>query len=278
LEKSYNKLEDACQLIEKEWFDRAFFGYFLKEGIAYTSIVRRKKFKLTGENVSSRVLNHWVNKGIFHDDRKDKKGWKVFSMTDTMLLTIIKRLRHFGLDLDKIKKVTDYLYSYNYLDLEANCLLLDFYISYGLMDPEPINLIVNGDADAAIVRQSTLQELLQMGILSDYLVIDLKALLAKGSKNEFPNVSQYPTLKVELMRTHLEEELDSALEKDGIQNINIRIKENDYTVTNKMLMGDKESAEALINLCAVAKLEEAKDLSNKRYYTVSEIKKVNKNG
>ncbi len=278
MKKTYNKLEEACQLIEKEWFDGAFIGYFVKEGIAYTNIVRRKKFKLTDENVSSRVLNHWVNKGIFHDDRKDKKGWKVFSMTDTMLLTIIKRLRHFGLDLDKIKKVTDYLYSYNYLDGEANCLLLDFYISYGLMDPEPINLIVNGDADAVIVRQSTLQELLQMGILSDYLVIDLKALLAKGSKNEFPNASQYPTLKVKLMRTSLEEELDSALEKDGIQNINIRIKENDYTVTNKMLMGDKESAEALINLCAVAKLEEAKDLSNKRYYTVSEIKKVNKNG
>ena len=278
MRKSYNKLEEACQLIEKEWFDKAFIGYFVKEGIAYTNIVRRKKFKLTDENVSSRVLNHWVNKGIFHDDRKDKKGWNIFSMTDTMLLTIIKRLRHFGLDLDKIKKVSDYLYSYNYLDGVANCLLLDFYISYGLMDPEPINLIVNGDADAVIARQSKLQELLQMGILSDYLVIDLKALLAKGSQNEFPNVSQYPTLKVELMRTHLEEELDSALEKDGIQNINIRIKEKDYTVTNEMLMRDKESAEALLNLCTVAKLEEAKGQSNKRYYKVSEIKKVNKNG
>lgn len=276
--KSYNKLEEACQLIEKEWFDKAFIGYFVKEGIAYTNIVRRKKFKLTDENVSSRVLNHWVNKGIFHDDRKDKKGWKVFSMTDTMLLTIIKRLRHFGLDLDKIKKVTDYLYSYNYLDGEANCLLLDFYISYGLMDPEPINLIVNGDADAVIVRQSTLQELLQMGLLSDYLVIDLKALLAKGSKNEFPNVSQYPTLKVKLMRTKLEEELDSVLEKDGIQNINIRIKETDYTITSEMLVNDKKSADALLNLCTVSKLEISQDKSKKRYYRFKETKKVNKNG
>ena len=57
-------------------------------------------------------------------------------------------------------------------------------ISYGLMDPELINLIVNGDADAVIVRQSTLQELLQMTVLSDYLAIDLKALLAKGAKIE----------------------------------------------------------------------------------------------
>ena len=157
-------------------------------------------------------------------------------------------------------------------------MLLDFYISYGLMDPEPINLIVNGDADAVIVRQSTLQELLQMGILSDYLVIDLKALLAKGSKNEFPNVSQYPTLKVKLMRTKLEEELDNVLEKDGIQNINIRIKETDYTITSEMLINDKESANALLNLCTVSKLEISQDKSKKRYYRFKETKKVNKNG
>jgi DNA-binding transcriptional MerR regulator len=278
LEKSYNKLEEACSLIEKKWFEEYFFEYFIKEGIAYTHIVRRKKFKLTDENVSSRVLNHWVNKGIFHDDREDKKGWKVFSLTDTMLLSIIKRLRHFGLDLDKIKKVTDYLYSYNYLDLQANCLLLDFYISYGMMDTEPINLIVNGDGDSVIARQSTLQEILQMGVLTDYLVIDLKALLAKGSQNEFPNVSHYPTLKVKLMRTQLEQELDNALEKDGIQSINIRIKEKEYAITNEILMKDKASAEALLNLCTVAKLEESKGLSNKRHYKVKETKKVNKNG
>ena len=116
MEKSYNKLENACQLIEKEWFDRFFIDYFSKDGAAYKHYIRVKRYKLTDNNVSSRVLNHWVNKGIFHDDRKDKKGWKIFSITDTVLLTIIKRLRLFGLDLDRIKKVADNQKEYSYSD------------------------------------------------------------------------------------------------------------------------------------------------------------------
>ena len=270
MEKSYNKLEDACQLIEKEWFDRFFIDYFSKDGAAYKHYIRVKRYKLTDNNVSSRVLNHWVNKGIFHDDRKDKKGWKIFSITDTVLLTIIKRLRLFGLDLDRIKKVTDYLYSYNYLDKEANCLLLDFYISLGTnyLNIDPINLIVDGEGDAVLVRQSTLNQLLQMGTLMDYIVIDLKALLEKGAPNEYHNISKY-------VPSELEKEIQETVNTSNLISLNIKVNDKEYHLSKKRILQDKKSAEGLMNILKYATYEEIKT-GEKSKHIIKEHKKIKK--
>ena len=54
------------------------------------------------------------------------------------------------------------------------------------------------------------------------------------------------TLNVKLMRTKLEQDL-TVLEKYGIQNINIRINDKEYTYY-KRILNDKKSAEALLNL------------------------------
>ena len=270
MEKPYNKLEKACQLIEKEWFDRVFIDYFANDGSVYTHYIRKKRFKLTDNNVSSRVLNHWVNKGIFHDDREDKKGWKIFSITDTVLLTIIKRLRMFGIDLDRIKKVTDYLYSYNYLDSEANCFLLDFYIALGTnyLNIDPISLIVDGEGDAVIVRQTTLNELLQMGVLVDYIVIDLKALLAKGAPKEYRNISKYVPSK-------LEKEIEETINTSNLISLNIQVNDKEYHLSKKRILKDKKSAEGLMNILKYATYEEIKRGENSKHI-IKEHKKIKK--
>lgn len=273
-----NDIDTASLLLESNFYDHYFFGYFLSDnGDTFKKFARKKRFRISDENLSPRVLNHWIKEGVFHDDRQDNKGWMALSITDAVLITIIKKLRSFGMSLSKIKKMRECLDIYNEMDKESSCLLLDFYLAYGQVSLEPVQLIVLENGKSIIVRQKILNEMLQMGVLTDYIALDLNAILAKGA-NDRPNMTKYvPNEKEEQIRTELEKEIQNSLQKDGIQNINIKIKDKDYTITSEMLIKDKVSANALMNLCAVAKMEVTKN-KTKKFYKVKEIKHLKKNG
>ena len=88
-----NKLQEASTILESDWFDHYFFGYFQSEsGNTFKKFVRQKRFRISDEKISPRVLNHWIKEGVYHDDRQDSKGWMALSITDAMLITIIKKL------------------------------------------------------------------------------------------------------------------------------------------------------------------------------------------
>ncbi len=244
MSRKLNKLEKASLILESNWFDTFFWRYFIKDADSYHQFLNKKRYRLSDKDISSRVLHHWIKEGIFHDDRNEGKGWRQFSISDMMIITIITRLRAFGMELSKIKKVKEYLDSYNSVESISSCLLLDFYIAYSEISKEPIQLVVCDNGDAILVRQTILNEMLQMGILLDYIVIDINTMYNKGSK--FPNMTKY-------IPSEIEKEIKKSMKTHGLETINIRMKKKDYVVTKEMLAKDKKSANALMNLLSVAK-------------------------
>ena len=65
-------------------------------------------YTIGGETISSRVLKHWHDKGILEDNRLKNKGWRKFSFSEVIWISIVNKLRRFGMDLKSIKKVKQY--------------------------------------------------------------------------------------------------------------------------------------------------------------------------
>ena|GEM_PF-1261815 len=71
---------------------------------------REKTLSIKGSDISYRVLNHWCNKGLIEDNRKDgveDKSWRRFSIFDRLWIEVIIELRHYGVSLDIIKKIRE---------------------------------------------------------------------------------------------------------------------------------------------------------------------------
>ena len=262
-----NDLKSASALLETEWFDNYFFGYYSNYGDFHKNYLRKKRFRLSDEKLPSRVLNHWIKEGVFKDDREDKKGWRTFSITEVMLITIIKRLRSFGMSLSKIKKMRECIDIYNNLDKNSSCLLLDFYISYGQISKEPVQLIVLEDGESIIVRQEILNEMLQLGVLIDYITIDLNAMLSRGLNSKI-NMTKYTPSEVE-------KEFKNHIKNNDLLTMNIKFKNDEFHLTKEHLMKDKKSAEGLMNILQYATHNSIKT-GNKPKHIVKEQKKIKK--
>ena len=136
-----------------DWFDINFLGGFATSSITIKEQLNEQNYKIDDDRLSSRLLNHWYKTGIIDDDRPNGKGWKKFSVSELVWVQIVFKLRKFGLDLNRIKLVKNYLDIYNRLDKNSNCLLLDFYIVIAVHSTIPIKLIVFESGQAEIVRQ-----------------------------------------------------------------------------------------------------------------------------
>jgi DNA-binding transcriptional MerR regulator len=89
-------------------------------------------------DISYRMVNDWDARGIFDAERKTSRGWRKFSIVDIIRLSIIKKLKDFGLPLYRLKgilkwleynpavefsiyQVTNNINSYLYTNLEDEC-------------------------------------------------------------------------------------------------------------------------------------------------------------
>ena len=70
--------------------------------------IRKENFRLGDTGVSARNLNHWKQKGLL--PLKRQGGWTNFSFLEYIWLKIIQSLREFGLSLDALEKVKDWVF------------------------------------------------------------------------------------------------------------------------------------------------------------------------
>jgi hypothetical protein len=82
-----------------DWFDLNFLAGFLHSDLNIVKQFNQQAYTIGEEKLSSRVLNHWYQSGIITDDRLDNKGWKKFSFSEIVWISIVIKLRKFGLDL-----------------------------------------------------------------------------------------------------------------------------------------------------------------------------------
>ena len=256
-------------IVNEEWFDYHFVAQFLPNGEKFRGILNKKRFKSSEDNLSSRVLNHWHEIGVLDDDRTDGKGWSKFSISEMTWISIIKTLRSFGMDMESIRKVHDYLKNYNQVKINSKYCILDFYIAYGLMFKEPVKLIVLNDGESVLCTQDALESFQQSGHLDfAYISIDINSLVSKGTHKE--NLTKYS-------KNPLESELSNSLKSEDLKELKVTIRDNAYVIKKELMMKDRTAANHLFNMIDFGTKEEVK-YGDEKTFKVTESKKIKRRG
>ena len=124
------------------------------------------------EQISARVLNHWLKNGLIEDERTDGKGWHRFSSSDVFWIRCIIKLRKFGVSIDDLLQVKRQLEIGT--DETSKRPVLEYYIAYTFLEKKPARLLVFPGGEALIGSQEEIEFALQHGsIQDDFISIDI---------------------------------------------------------------------------------------------------------
>ena len=255
-----------------DWFDLNFLGGFLGSEKPIKIFLSEQTHKIGEEKLSSRVLNHWYDVGILEDDRPNGKGWKKFSISELIWIRIVIKLRGFGLDLARIKKVKEEIDIYTSSNDISQCPLLDFHIFLAMSSSIPVKFIVFESGEANVVRQIQIDLANHSGSLTeDFISIDLNKLVqtffkTKKLSTDYLGYSDIP-------KSPLVKDVEKSLSTDDIQGVTIRVKGNDYIVDEEFFTKDKAKANALMSMLQFGSLTEKKS-AGKSTYSVTNKKKI----
>jgi DNA-binding transcriptional MerR regulator len=260
-------------LFTTAWFDHNFIGKFLFEDSEIKVSLNEKRFRLNKENISSRVITHWQELGLISDYRIEGKGWRKFSMTEMVWLHIVIRLRKFGMELSKIKRVKEDLDIYNSEDNQSRCPLLDFYIANSMVLSQPVCLLVFESGEAILARQYEIDISKQYGgINEDYISIDINKITRNWVKNK-----KEKTDYLDYSLTTIEKEVKRSLLFENVHSLLIKSKNGDeYLLDKEFIKSSKHEVDVLLN-----KLEYAEATTQKRgekkIHKITEKKKIKRN-
>lgn len=259
-----------------DWFDEHFWSFHLADlndkGGKVKRFLNKKTIRLAKKNISSRVITHWQEVGLITDDRHEGKGWRKFSISEIVWLTIIIKLRKFGFQLKKIKHVKEYLELYNSENNLSKCPLLDFYISYGYATKMPVKLIVFDDGEALLKRQTAIDLAKQYGsIVDDFISIDINQILSKLFKG-MDNETDY----LDYSFSPIEKEIQRAVLFEDIHSLTLKLKGGDtYFLDKEFIVTSKQEMNFLMQKLQYADAITSKK-GNKSIYKLIEKKKIKK--
>ena len=257
-----------------DWFDENFFGDFLNSESEAKRSLNEQIHKIGDERLSSRVLNHWYEAGILDDDRPNGKGWKKFSISELIWIQIVIKLRGFGLDLVRIKKVKQEINLYHSSENISKCPLLDFYIILSTITSSPIKFIVFESGEATVTRQIDIDIANASGLLQeDFISIDMNKLVSKfhigkNIKTDYLCYSDVP-------KSPIQRKVEESLSTDDIQSLTIKVKDKDYVVDEEFFINDRAKANALMSILDFGKLVENKN-AGKSTFQITNKKKIKK--
>ena len=160
-----NLKEKRNYLVDTNWFDDQFICGFLNDNHKVKEFLNQPQYTIGDETISSRVLKHWHDTGVLEDNRPKGKGWRKFSFSEVVWISIVSKLRKFGMDLKNIKEVKQYLDSFNSTKNQSKCPLLDFYIAHCMTSTMPIKLLVFDTGESIIGRQVAIDTAIQYQFL-----------------------------------------------------------------------------------------------------------------
>ncbi|MDA9835734.1 MerR family transcriptional regulator [Flavobacteriales bacterium] len=201
--------------------------------------------------VSARLLNHWVDFGILKDKREHKKGWHKFSSSDLVWIDIVLRLREFGLNLDAILSVNDFLTKHHSKGDFKERPELEYFFGYCFWVKKPAYLLVFKDGEALIGREFEINNSKQSGSIKDnYISIDIAGLAQKMMKSIPINISYKENL------SPLKQWVGDNIEDPELLSLNITTSKGRYVVEKTVLLENKSVALAARNLMKHGRLEE----------------------
>ena len=266
-------IEKRNYLVDTDWFDYQFIEQFLYKDLKIKKKLNEPLYTIGGETISSRVLKHWHDKGILEDNRLKNKGWRKFSFSEVIWISIVNKLRRFGMDLKSIKKVKQYFDVYNSTENQSKCPLLDFYIGHCMLSKMPIKLLIFDSGEALIGRQNAIDNATQMNFIKDdYISIDIGKLINLQFK-----IKKVETDYMNYSLTNIEKEVQRGVYFDEVKSMKIQINGNkDILLTKEYIK--KNSSEIKVLLSKIGNhYEETKVKNGKgKYHKLVEKKKIKK--
>lgn len=260
-------------LIDTDWFDLQFIAGFCNDNHKVKDFLNEPQYTIGDEAISSRVLKHWHDTGILEDNRPKGKGWRKFSFTEVVWISIVSKLRNFGLDLKKIKKVKKYLDTFNSIENQSQCPLLDFYITHCMTSMMPIKLLVFDTGEALIGRQVAIDLAVQYGFIKDdYISIDIAKLINrrfKGKKIE-TDYSNYSL-------SNIEKEVQQGIYYEDVKSITINVNGNkDILLTKEHIKDSRDEIKVLLKKTGDYYEESSVRTGKGKHYKLVEKKKLKK--
>ena len=268
------KLEEKRNyLVDTNWFDDQFICGFLNDNHKVKEFLNQPKYTIGDETISSRVLKHWHDTEILEDNRPKGKGWRKFSFSEVVWISIAIKLRKFGVDLKKIKKVKQYLDTFNSTENQSKCPLLDFYIAHCMTSTMPIKLLVFDTGEALIGRQVAINTSIQYQFLKDdYISIDIAKLINtrfKGKKVE--------TDYLDYSLSNIEKEVQKGIYYEDVKSMTIKVNgDKDILFTKEHIKDSRNEIKALLQKIGDHYEKTSVKAGRGKYYKLVEKKKIKK--
>ena len=216
------------------------------------------------EQISGRVLNHWLKNGLLEDQRPGGKGWHKFSDSDIIWIKIMTKLRGFGVSIEHLKEANRAI-SCGALKKSARP-RLDFYVAYTRVENKPARLLVFPGGEALIASQSEIDRSLHYGtIKDDFISIDIGRVAGVQCKVDYLDYS----------KSEIEREIFKGIYDPIVQSITIESTESKYIITSKLLMENKEMALAARQLLKFGNVMDNVHKGKSRF-TLTEKKHIKK--
>lgn len=260
-------------LADTDWFDYHFIDRFLYENHSVKEFLNEPKYTIGDEAISSRVLKHWHDTEILEDNRPKGKGWRKFSFTEVVWISIVSQLRKFGLDLKKIKKVKEYLDTFNSTENQSQCPLLDFYIAYCMSSKIPVKLLVFDTGEVLIGIQVAIDLAVQYEFIQDdYISIDLAKLINKRFKGE-----KIETDYFNYSLSTIEKEVQQGIYYDDVKSITINVNGNkNILLTKERIKDSRDEIKVLLQKTGEYYEESSVRTGKGKHYKLVEKKKLKK--
>ena len=255
-----------------DWFDEHFTCSFLYNNLKVKEGLNERRNALAKDEVTSRILTHWQSEGLISDDRPEGKGWRKYSISEQIWIKCIIKLRGFGMDLKKIKRVKEYLELYYSDKSPSKYPLLDFYIVLATTSEEPVKLIVFKTGEAILALQRHIDIALQYKMIEDdFISIDLNRIVNEGFKNK-----DIKTDYIDYSKSNIEKEVTKNIFEKGIRTIKLTIDNgNEYHLDQEFIIDSKRELEGLFNKLEYAEKTEKK-MGRKIIYKITDNKRIRK--
>ncbi len=233
---------------------------------------KRHRLKFV-DNITSRIITHWQDVGLINDNRLKGKGWRLFSFSELVWLRVIIKLRDFGFDLKKIKKVKQFLEIYIMENNPSDYPELDYYILLAVKDSDPVKLLIFDSGEALLGNQLEIDISKKFQtIQDDYISIDLNKLVSELINDE--------NLKIEYLDynlTKVEKDIKQTLSLNNLDSICIKVKSGgNYILDKSYIMSSAQEMKILLNKLKYADVAISKK-GRKTIYKLTKKKKINKN-
>ena len=249
------------------WFDIN-YPQFLKSAKKFRQNINKPKYPIRKETISSRVLNHWHNKGILDDNRINKTGWRKLNTIEILWINIIKKLRVFGFDLDRIRLVKKNLESFNLSKKKGEFAVLDFYLGYSIVYKKPVKLLVFSNGDTIIGRQVDI-DLSNHFLEEDYISIDIPKLV-----NKLKIGPEIETDYINYSSSNIEKEITKGIYLENLKSIKIKVNDEDILLEKEHIKYSRDEIKSLINKIGDYYEETTVKKGKKKFYKILEMKKT----